>query len=331
MRWLLVLITAAAVLWGGYWFVGARAVERAAGDWFAESGGLARADGVSVAGFPNRFDLTVTAPELYDPYSGIGWQAPFFQIFSLSYKPHHLIAVWPTQHWIVTPRELVEVTSASTRASMVLKPGRALEVDRLALAAEELAAESAPMALGLAEPWQMTVAGLRLASRQVVGQPERHDIGLEVTGLRAGPGMAEDSGLPAEMKRLLIEARVTLDRPATLTDAVPPRPEAIDVRNIFARWGEAELRGEGDLTVEPDGTLAGRIELRADNWRQILSLAVALGMIRPEVEPTWETGLRMLAEQEEPATRISLPLVFNRGVVSLGPLPLGAGPRLPGG
>ncbi len=328
MRWLLALILGAAVLWGGYWFIGARAVERGATAWFAQSGGTAQAGAISVAGFPNRFDLTVTAPEVFDPRTGLGWQAPFLQIFALIYRPHHLIAVWPETQTIQTPMETLQIASDRMRASVVLEPGRALQLDRAALAAEGLEINVTPALTDGFAPWSVAATEMRLAGRQVAGRPNQHDLGLEITGLAPAPGLIDAADLPGAMDQLLVEARVTLDRSVRLTDTTPPRPEVVEVRNLFARWGSAELHGNGTLTVEDDGTLTGRIDLRADDWRQILSIAVALRLIRPEVAPTWEAGLQMLAQQNEPESRITLPLVFNRGAVSLGPLPLGAGPRL---
>jgi hypothetical protein len=257
MRWLLGLIAGVAVVWGGYWFIGARAVERGAADWFAQSGDMARAGAISVAGFPNRFDLTVTMPELYDPATGIGWQAPFFQLFALSYKPHHLIAVWPDQQAVFTPMETLQVASDRMRASVVFQPGRALQLDRAAFVAEALTIDATPAYEGSTPPWGMAMDELRLASRQVAGHPERHDLGLEITGLDPGPGLVDPTDPPGPMDQLLIEARVTLDGPIMLTGAVPPRPEVIEVRNVFARWGTAELRGDGTLAVEADGTLTG--------------------------------------------------------------------------
>lgn len=328
MRWLLALILGAAVLWGGYWFVGSRAIERGTVAWFAGQDGMAQASAVSVAGFPNRFDLTVTEPEIFDPRSGLGWQAPFFQLFALSYRPHHLIAVWPQTQTIVTPMETLQLTADRMRASLVLVPGRALQVDRTALVAEALSIDATPAFEGLTQPWLVEMGELRLASRQVAGQPERLDLGLEITGFTPDTRLAQTADLPGPMEQLLIEARVTLDQPVVLTATTPPLPEAFEVRNIFARWNGAELRGNGTVKVGTDGTLTGRIDFQADDWRKILALAVTLGLIRPELAPTWEAGLQMLAQQEEPDSRIALPLVFNRGAVSLGPLPLGPAPRL---
>ena len=100
MRALVWVVIAVAVTWGGYWFVGARALETGAQAWFqaqTEAGLVAERSDLSVSGFPNRFDLTVTDLRLADPDAGFGWTAPFVQILSLSYKPWHIIAAFANQ------------------------------------------------------------------------------------------------------------------------------------------------------------------------------------------------------------------------------------------
>ena len=76
MRTIFTLVVVLAVAWCGYWFVGARFVQHGARTALAEAraqGYRAEATDLSVRGFPNRFDLTVTAPDFGDPATGFGW------------------------------------------------------------------------------------------------------------------------------------------------------------------------------------------------------------------------------------------------------------------
>ena len=54
MRRLIWAVLAVSGLWGGYWFVGSTALERAARDWLAAAAPGVTAASVDVAGFPNR-------------------------------------------------------------------------------------------------------------------------------------------------------------------------------------------------------------------------------------------------------------------------------------
>ena len=109
MRNLIILIIAACMLWGGYWFAGSRAVQSGLTGWFSDqqrNGWIVEYSALKTRGFPNRFDTTITDLTLVDPRSGVAWLLPNFQIFALSYKPNHIIAVWPERQSIKLPANL---------------------------------------------------------------------------------------------------------------------------------------------------------------------------------------------------------------------------------
>src|SRR5690606_31763771 len=91
LKALTVLAVVATFIWCGYWFVGARALDRAIGQGLAHVPALST-EGHTIRGFPNRFDITFDAPHLRA--EGVDWQAPFVQVFALSYRLNHLIAVF---------------------------------------------------------------------------------------------------------------------------------------------------------------------------------------------------------------------------------------------
>ncbi|MEO6301490.1 MAG: DUF2125 domain-containing protein, partial [Paracoccaceae bacterium] len=129
MRVILWVSLALGILWGGYWFVGSRAVDQGVEGWFtdtAANGAIATNQGVSVAGFPSRFDLTVTEPHLADPTTGWGWQAPFAQVFSMTWKPWHLIAALPNDQEIDAPDQKIKLHSSAMKGSLRMHPSTAL-------------------------------------------------------------------------------------------------------------------------------------------------------------------------------------------------------------
>ena len=63
MRILLAVILLSALGWSGYWYFGAQAVERGLSTWLdqrADEGWIAEYASLDTAGFPNRFDTTIT-------------------------------------------------------------------------------------------------------------------------------------------------------------------------------------------------------------------------------------------------------------------------------
>ncbi len=325
MRRLLWAVLVAAGLWGGYWFVGATALERAVRGWLASAPPGVQAAGADVAGFPNRFDLTLTGLVVGTP-GEVVWQAPFVQVFALSYKPWHLIAAFPTEQRLTLPDGTVLVATADKlQASLIVTPSRAVALDRIVVigAGLGLRAEGLP---GVA------VGSLRLATRRDGARTNTHEIGLDVTGLRPDPGL-----LVAPVDRPLPEGDATLRLDAFIGFSAPldryagdtqPRPVMIEVKEARFVWGDLVAEATGQITADADGLAAGQIDLGLTGWDSAIALAVATGVLRPEIAPTWAELARRLAEASPKPGRITLPLVFAGGQMRLGPLPLGPAPRL---
>ncbi|MDG1127521.1 MAG: DUF2125 domain-containing protein, partial [Paracoccaceae bacterium] len=141
MKRLLFLIVISAALWSGYWIYGSSTTRSAFEDWFADrraEGWVADHAALEVQGFPNRFDVTMTEVALADPETGWAWTAPFFQILALSYKPNHVIAVWPDLQHVATPLGKFDITQAAMQASVVLWPSTDIAPDRIRLVADTL-------------------------------------------------------------------------------------------------------------------------------------------------------------------------------------------------
>ena len=100
MRLLLAVIVIAALGWSAYWVIGQRGLEQGLADWFEArraEGWVAETSDLRVRGFPNRFDTGFSDLLLADPETGLAWEAPYFQLSALSYRPNHVIAVWPEE------------------------------------------------------------------------------------------------------------------------------------------------------------------------------------------------------------------------------------------
>ncbi len=320
MRGLIWLVVLAAGAWGGYWFVGSRAVEKGATAWFAEqadAGRVARNEGLEVRGFPNRFDLTVTAPEFYDPATGYGWRGPFLQVFSLTYQPWKVIAAFPPEQVISTPTGHVTLTSDKMQASAVLAPAQPFGVDRTVLVGDGLALASS---LG----WTAGAETFRFATKSLSDDGLEHEIGMEA--LEVTPDarlLAALPDLPATVEKLRLDAVVGL---AGTREA--PSVTGVDVKEMLLLWGDVALYGKGRLAANADGLAEGRIDLRLTNWRELLPLAVSSGLVTTETLPTWERALSLLAAQSGDGSDLALPLTMQNGRMSLGPVPIGPAPRM---
>lgn len=325
MRGLLWLVLAAAALWSGYWVVGSRAVESGAEAWFAEQsaqGLVAEKDSLWVQGYPNRFDLTVDGVRLYDPASGYGWTAPFAQILALSYRPHHVIAVFPPEQVFETPAQDLTLRSGKLQASAVLAPGSTTGLNRLTLVGDGIGLTSS---LG----WQTEARTLRFATKSLSEDGLEHEIGFEALDVTPDPALsAALPEMPEVLSKLRLDAVIGLQAPDPSAPGAPLQVSGIDLKEALMTWGDLGLFGKGRIAANADGLAEGRIDFRLTNWRKLMPLLAASGLISPEALPTWENALAMMAAQSGDAEVLELPLTMRAGRMSLGPLPLGPAPAL---
>jgi hypothetical protein len=327
MRGLIWTVAVLAVLWAGLWVVAAKVTDNALADWIAAQNGAITAK-VSVAGFPNRVDITASDVVAGDTGFGPGWQAPFVQVFAMAWKPWHLIAALPTEQTITLPGGWpVSVGSDKLQSSLVLVPGTALALDRLNVAGDALRLGG----VGAGEP--LRIETLRLAVHRHDTVPGSLRLGLEASGIlppaafRAmfPSGRSAPEG-PGDLRMdALAELTGPLDR--TVLEA-PPRLLALDIGSLTLDWGALSLSAKGRLGVDDGGYLSGQLDLDIAGWRTGLDLAVAAGALQPGVADTWAAFAEQL---QDPATgRLTLPMVWRNGTARFGPLPVGVAPRIEG-
>ncbi len=329
MRGLLVFVLALGTLWGGYWVVGSVALQSGAEKWFAEqndNGVEATYADLVVKGFPNRFDLTVTDLHLADPVTGFGWDAPFAQVFSMSWKPWHLIAALPNSQTVTTPDATIAIGTTSLMGSLKLVPGPSLSLDAVIVDGVDGVARSN---LG----WVVKVARAQLSTRQDASLANGHEVNVTLTGLIPDPAlmaaMGEASDLPPMIETAQIDVIAGFSAPIDrFVGETRPQLVALTVKQGVVRWGDVELTLTGAVVADAGGFADGRIDIALTNWRRVLAPAVAMGLIKAEVAPTVENMMALLAQQSGDPAVLELPLVMTSGRMSLGPLPLGPAPRM---
>ena len=325
MRLLILAILLAAGGWSAYWFVGANTLEGALRDAIED----ARGNGIGVeltsldvTGFPNRFDTMIEDPRVSLP-SGIEWRAPFVQVFALSYRPTQLIAALPNEQSLEGPFGTAEIMTNRARASMTLQPATDLPLDHANLVIEELRIVSQGLDLTAAR----VLAATRIPDGAEDGRVQ--NIGVTLDDVTLPPTMADQLGVDgmATLDGATLDATLTLAEPI---DRDSFEGEAIDIRQIDIDrldidWAEVGLNASGNLTVGADGILSGEVTAAVTNWQRAVDIAVAAGLIPEGRAAQVRQGLRFVAGDGD---RLELPLSFREGSIFLGPIPLGAAPRL---
>ena len=342
MRKLLFLMVALVALWSGYWVVGSSAVRDGVNGWFAgaaSQGLVAENTGVTVAGFPNRWDLTVEGLQLADPEAGVGWTAPFIQVFAMTWKPWHVIAAFPPESQLALPDQVVTLGSEGLRASFRAKPALDLPLAAVILETSHLTAgSSAGWTVGAGR----SVASIS-ADEEVRGAgdaPNTYILSLDAAEV------APDSGFMAKVKAVAIPDLPPSDLPDRveslsssifLTLSAPldrhagetkPYLTRIEVSHLNITWGKLALTAKGLIEADDQGFASGEITVVVTNWDRLPAILVAAGVVKPEMAPTIARGMQALAAQSPDLTTLSLTLKLADGQMSFGPFPLGPAPRM---
>jgi len=332
LTFFLLLLILAAIAWGVFWIFGARTVENVMNDWLAErraEGWVAEASALETRGFPNRFDTTFEGLELADPDTEVGWSAPAFQLLSLSYKPNHVIAVWPGQQTFSTPDASYTMSAETMRGSIIISPSLSLETQSSTI---EIAAASVTSTKG----WTADLGSGQISMRARPDAAQAHTYDLYFTFSELDPGDAflaplkGVAGLPRVIDAVSMTATGSFDKAWDLSAVEVARPQlrALTINQITARWGDLLLVGGGALEVSVDGTPTGDLEFEATNWRDMVDIAEATGAITPDAARGITRALSLMANLSGDPEQLDLTVSFRRGVMFLGPIPVGAAPDM---
>lgn len=328
MKRLLIVILVAAGLWAGYWFVGAQSAKSAFANWFdarRTEGWAAEYADLSVKGFPNRFDTTLTDLSLADPRTGWAWDTEFLQLLTLSYKPNHVIVVWPHSQLIATPDQKYDLLSDKMQASIVLAEGTDLALDRITLVADQLR-----LVPHQGEATEMSA--LHFALRRLGEAGTQYQLAIAAEDLAPSNAfralIGENGTLPKTLSSLQADVTLGFDAPwdRFALEQKRPQPTSLKLTLLDATWGDLHLAAAGELSINPEGLASGQITLKARNWREILQLAVSAGALTEGLAQQLEKGLSMLAGMSGNAQTLDLPLDLKNGWIFLGPFPFGKAP-----
>jgi hypothetical protein len=335
MRKLLFLLVLGTVLWSGYWFAGSSAVRTGAETFFADAaaqGLVAEKSGLAVRGFPNRFDLQVDGLRLADPAAGTAWEAPFVQVFAMTWKPWHIIAALPPEQVVTLPDQAVTLRAEGLRASLRARPATDLP---LAAVIVESGAVTATSTAGWTAGAARAVASIS-ADEEVPGAgdaPNAYVLSLDAADLTPDPAATQailaEAGLPPRIGTLRVLATATTTAPLDrFAGDSRPRLAALKLTDLTVLWGDLTVTAAGDIAPDDAGLAAGRIDFSVTNWQPLVPAMVAAGAIKPELAQTVQTMLTALARDTGDENVLKLPLVLQDGRMSLGPLPLGPAPLM---
>ena len=332
MRFMFSVLIIGALLWGGYWFIGSEAAETSFETWFEErraEGWVADYSDMGVRGFPSRFDAGFEDLHLADPETGLAWTAPMFQVLALSYRPNHVIAVWPETQRIATPEAKYDISSDDMRASLKVEPQTDLALDVLSLTADALAITDVETGA------TTRISALSLAAEQTpIEDAPRYRLGLSAQGLEPGADwqrkLDPKGRLPDTLGAVRVDMTVLFDKPWDISaiEDSRPQPRWIEIKSAEATWGSLRLALAGTVAVDAQGIPTGEVMVKARNWRDILELTRNSGALPERLVGPIGDGLGMLSQLAGNPNTLDIPLTLRGGRIWLGPAPIATAPVL---
>ena len=332
MRWLTIIVAALAALYGGYWVYTRGAVEEGIATALAEAEAGGRVEishaGWSTVGFPSRFDTTFEALRIEDRATGLVWQAPWFQVFALAYRPNEVIAVWPESQSLDVAGREITLTTERMRASARVRANAALSFQRATLEVD------APRLQGLADGADLAMARLLAAMRAAPDVANGYDVFAEAQSVGLPAAWREvldpEGGLPPVIRQMRLDATARFDQPLDrfAGGAAPVGVESVSVREFGAHWGDMAVSVIGDVTADEAGRAAGSLTLSVTGWRRALKMASRAGLVDDGFEVTLATMGEALDETPQIAETLTVTLILDDGQARLGPLPMGPAPVL---
>jgi len=328
MKWIFKLVIVAALLWSGYWYIGAEAQKKLYTELVQDGrarGWTLDSQNLEVVGFPNRFDTSMTDLEFFDPSGLWGWQGAEFQIKALSYQPNHIIMAWPGVQRLQTPAGALSLNAALLRASLVLNPASTLPLDRLQI-------EGRDIDLKGAQGWAASVATLGAALFKHEIAIRQYRFGVEMTNITAPAArlsaLNRGANLPEQIERLNISAQLEFDREidrASFASGVIPRPISAIIAPSVMVWGESKLTVEGDLAATPNGYIEGQLNFEVSGWQALFDVFNQVTNLRPSEAEAVQRAL----EGASADGRLVFTVNFDNGSTRIGPFTIGPAPAYP--
>jgi hypothetical protein len=324
MRVLLWLTAILTCLWAGVWWYASGTALRGVQGWLDANASVVQAQDVSVAGFPNRIDLTLDNLTLQ--HDQLAWRTPFVQLFAMTWKPWQFIAVLSPGSQLQTATQTITLDGTKMRGSATVAPTPATTPQLV-----ETIAEGHALVLSSTQGWRIDIDTLVGALRVTdAADKNDHRLGLninKVTFDAATTRMITDAGLQPALDRIFLDAVLTLTGPIDQqTLAAPPNITRVSISELQITWGQSSAKLTGEVTSDSEGLAQGAIKVEVKAWRKLLLLAQATSALSRDQSEILVRGLEELASDD--AENLQFTLTFQNGLTYLGAVPLGLAPSL---
>lgn len=331
MRKVMWIVALAVLAWCGWWWFASTGLRGGVQAWFdaqRSQGWQAEVSAVEGGGFPLTLQAGLRDIAVADPQAGLAIGTRALDIAAPAWWPGDVtVTLDDDPILIASPLGRSTLTMADGVMALNLHPGTALELEALGWTAGPWQV-SDPDGGGV----QMQANDLTLTMTQVEGA----QYALVATAGTFSPGAAtrRDLRLPDNFPRafesLQLRADVTFDQlwDRRALDQGRPQPRVVDLHLVEAIWGAMKFNLSADLTVDAQGLPTGTIAIQAENWRDMLDMSEAAGLLPQQLRGQAEGVLQALAGASGNESTLDVELSVRDGAIRLGFIPLAPAPRL---
>lgn len=323
-RWIITLIVL-ALLWCGWWLLGAFAMERGLMTWLEArraEGWHAEVTETAVGGFPLSFTADLGGIVMTSPVDAARLEVDALQTRVPSY--------WPLSLQILFPKTPLRLETPAEQFFLKLTEGRARGA--VSLSARLTFAELQSGA------WQLNASGGNILSAQdllatvtqAAASVDTYHITADTTALTPGDVLRQAIALPADWPRPLSTFLVDLTVGLTSDQGTrsQPRLQSLEVNKVDVAWGPLSLAASGSIAIDASGTPQGTLNLTVKNWREAYEIGKQSGVVKPELHLRYDLLLNGLSNIGGDPSTLDLTLSFRDGQTYLGRIPLGPAPVL---
>ncbi len=330
MRKALWIIVGLAAMWCIWWAIAAFGLSKGVSVWFEDRrahGWRAEHGTSALNGFPARIAYSLDDIALYDPAAALDLSIPGLVIDVSALWPGNTelrLADAPTR--ITTPRQALTISTTQASANIELHPGTALEL-------EALRANTGPFRVEDRQGHALYGGQAALMSFAQEAEQTRYIWRFEADAFTPGDRLRHLLNLPSSWPLVFetFTGHVTIDFDAPLelnNVETRPQPQRINISQLEAHWGEMRILATGEVVQDARGYARGALVIKAENWPQLLDLAVAMGLMLEEFKPQATNILSALAQGSGKTNDLDITLTFEDGRTKIGIIPLGPAPRL---
>lgn len=339
------VVIAAVVVWSGVWFFMQYQTKKTLNTWVdmqqADGWGVPPVERFSVSGYPNRLDAHIDNWRLASPQDKWTWQAPFLKLYTLVYRPSHIIADFaPEQTFSYTDKlsqkHDITLSSAPLQASIVFDKLKAEQpvIKQLDVAGQKLSFTSGKNTFTVDTAQAHLRQSPDIISESNTGRTGIYDLSIRLQDLVLPHSFWQEIDPNKRLGTLKQNFQSTIqlhfdknfDTTTLEKDNNLPVIQRADVQDFSLKIGSLVIDATGVLEVAPQGWPVGDLDLTIAGWQDALAIAKDSGLLSQNNAAVVTMALQFLAGSNE--KEITAPLSFQRGRIFLGPIPVAQAPLI---